>query len=92
MKHVVKLQLTVIASLLFCNLSAIKADSVEDFTQPNARIEMAADRYPDLTNLTLSVWIKTDTKPGNYAAIAGCGYLGVMSCKNDTIGFIKKGG
>jgi len=47
----------------------------------NSYVAMATGLYPELTNLTLSAWIKTDTRPasGSYGAIAGRGYLGNMN-------------
>lgn len=48
-----------------------------DFNHASARVEMAANLFPALTNLTLSVWVKTATVPpvNNYGSIAGRGYL-----------------
>jgi len=41
------------------------------------RVEMPANLWPGLTNLTLQAWVKTGTLPasGSYYAIAGRGYL-----------------
>ena len=51
------------------------------FDNASARVAMATDLYPQLTNLTLSVWIKTSVRPPpaggmGLEAIAGRGYLG----------------
>ena len=50
---------------------------VLDFAHATARVEMGTGLYSGLTNLTLSVWIRSDTVPasGSYGAIAGRGYL-----------------
>jgi len=62
------------ASILYATMGTGRA---LDFTYTGARVEMAQNLYPTLTNLTLSVWIKTSTKyaANNYGSIAGRGYL-----------------
>jgi hypothetical protein len=58
--------------------AAARTDAVLDFSHASARVAMATDLYPSLTNLTLSAWIKTAAPPaaGSYGSIAGRGYLG----------------
>jgi hypothetical protein len=80
MKRLKKKSLSVVLICAFAGVVvSLHAGSVRDFTTSTARITMGANLYPDLTNLTLSVWIKTSTAPANYAAIAGRGYLGVYT-------------
>ena len=58
--------------------AVLGAGSVPNFASSSfSRVVMTTDLYSELTNLTLSVWIKTATRPesGNYSAIAGRGYL-----------------
>ncbi|MDA3924261.1 MAG: LamG domain-containing protein [Kiritimatiellae bacterium] len=54
------------------------AEPVLDLTRSDGRVEMAENLYPLLTNLTLSVWIKTSFAPqgsGNYSTVAGRSFL-----------------
>jgi hypothetical protein len=71
------------ASALLCGYAAgmcvaTAAETALDFnTAAEMRVAMSAGLYPGLTNLTLSVWVKTATRPasGSFGAIAGRGYL-----------------
>ena len=78
------IRMAVLCGLISAAGAASAAESALDFNNGSSGVAMATDLYPGLTTLTLSAWIKTSVKPvgsydSDYSAIAGRGYLGVMS-------------
>ena len=78
MKRLMRVLVIIICCFWTAGTSLSAAESVLDFTSSSGRVEMDTNLYPDLTNLTLSVWIKTSVCPqgsGNYGVVAGRSFL-----------------
>lgn len=69
---------TALCGLSLCAFSVMGAEPALEFKRDWSRVAMPVDLYPSLSNLTLSVWIKTTVVPGanQFGSIAGRGYLG----------------